>query len=278
MGSENDPDSVMSQQVAYWRAELAGAPEQIMLPLDRPRPAQQSFRGEVVTFTIDAQLRERVQQLAQQTGTTLSMVFQAALAVLLHKFNAGDDVTIGGPIAGRADQVLTDLIGFFVNMWVLRVNTSGNPSFSDLLEQVRTKALAAYENQDAPFERLVELLNPTRSTAYHPFFQVALAWQNNPLPDFNMPGLDIELQLAHTGTARFDLYINLTDVPGVSGQPRSLPGCIEYATDLFNRNTIEKFAAYYLRALHAVTTNPRQGIDVIDVFDAAERDQVLVQS
>ena len=194
LGSEDDPDSVLSQQFAYWRAELADAPKHIVLPLDRPRPPQQSFRGDQVGLSIDAGLRTRIEALARQSGTTTSMVLQAGLMVLLHKLGAGDDLTIGGPIAGRTDDTLNDLIGFFVNTWVLRVNTSGNPCFGELLEQVRDKALAAYENQDAPFERLVELLNPSRSTAHHPLFQVSFALQNNPLPAIeSSPELGIEI-------------------------------------------------------------------------------------
>ncbi|KAA1244957.1 amino acid adenylation domain-containing protein, partial [Mycobacterium simiae] len=146
LGDENDPESILARQFAYWQTELAAAPAQIALPCDRPRPARQSFRGELVSFGVDANLRARLDSLARATGTTVSMVLQAALAVLLRKLGAGDDICIGGPIAGRTDAALADLIGFFVNSWVLRVDTSGNHSFTDLLAQVRTKALAGYEN------------------------------------------------------------------------------------------------------------------------------------
>src|SRR5262249_23113919 len=152
-----------------------------------------------------------------------SMVLQAGLAVLLRKLGAGDDLCIGGPIAGRTDEALTDLIGFFVNTWVLRVDTSGNPAFGELLARVRGKALAAYENQDAPFERLVELLNPARSTAHHPLFQVLFVLQNNPLPELDLSGLGVELVPVSTHTAKFDLAISLLDTPAVGGQPQSLP-------------------------------------------------------
>ncbi|SON59511.1 Tyrocidine synthase 3 [Mycobacterium simulans] len=277
VGDADDPDSVLSQQLAYWRVELAGAPEQIVLPLDRPRPPRQSFAGDLVEFTIDPALRQRIHQRARETGTTMSMVLQTALAVLLRKLGAGDDLTIGGPIAGRTDAALAGLIGFFVNTWVLRIDTSGNPRFSDLLERVRGKALAAYEHQDAPFELLVELLNPTRSTAHHPLFQVAFALQNNPLPQFDLPALDIDLLPAYNNTAKFDLSINLLDLPPTPGQPQPLPGTIRYATDLFNRDTIEKFATYYLRILDAATTDFHQNIDLIDILDSSERDRLLTQ-
>ncbi|WP_373191149.1 condensation domain-containing protein, partial [Mycobacterium marinum] len=265
LGSEDDPDSVLSQQFDYWRAELADAPKHIVLPTDRPRPPQQSFRGDQVALNIDAGLRVRVEALARQSGTTTSMVLQAALMVLLHKLGAGDDLTIGGPIAGRTDDALNDLIGFFVNTWVLRVNTSGNPSFGELLEQVRDKALAAYENQDAPFERLVELLNPSRSTAHHPLFQISFAFQND-LPAIDFPGLGIEVLSAPTHTARFDLAIVLVDLPSPTKDPQPLTGTIEYATDLFDRDTIEKFATSYLHILDIITTDPQQRIDLIEII------------
>ncbi|BBC66399.1 hypothetical protein MMRN_32950 [Mycobacterium marinum] len=276
LGSEDDPDSVLSQQFDYWRAELADAPKHIVLPTDRPRPPQQSFRGDQVALNIDAGLRTRIEALARQSGTTPSMVLQAALMVLLHKLGAGDDLTIGGPIAGRTDDALNDLIGFFVNTWVLRVNTSGNPSFGELLEQVRDKALAAYENQDAPFERLVELLNPSRSTAHHPLFQISFAFQND-LPAIDFPGLGIEVLSAPTHTAKFDLFINLVDLPSPTKDPQPLAGTIEYATDLFDRGTIEKFATSYLHILDIVTTDPQQRVDLVEIIDPVERQRLLVE-
>ncbi|MBO0883167.1 MAG: AMP-binding protein, partial [Mycobacterium sp.] len=272
LGRDDDPNSMLSQQVNYWRHELAGAPEHITLPFNRLRPPRQSFRGEQMTFTIDPHLRHRIETQARGCGATTSMLLQAALAVLLHKLGAGDDLTIGGPIAGRTDTALTGLIGFFVNTWVLRVDTSGNPRFSDLLTQVRGKALGAYENQDVPFERLVELLNPARSTACHPLFQVSFALQNNPLPTFELPGLDIEILPAPTHTAKFDLFMNIVELPGRS---EPLPGVVEYATDLFDHDTIEKFIHHYLHILEAVTTNPHRHIDTIEIINPAERHQVL---
>jgi len=275
LGSADDPDSVLARQFGYWRSELSGAPEQILLPFDRPRPPRQSFHGDVVPLTVDARLRVRIEQLARRSGATASMVLQAALAVLLRKLGAGDDLTIGGPIAGRTDAALADLVGFFVNTWVLRVDTSGNPQFSGLLEQVRAKALAAYENQDAPFERLVELLNPPRSTAHHPLFQVWFALQNNSLPEVGLDGLGVEILPGATRTTRFDLAIALIDPPSARKYRQPLTGIIEYATDLFDRGTVEKFATYYLRILEAVSAGPNRRIDTIEIIDAGERDHLL---
>ena len=177
LGDESDPNSLAAGQLAYWREALADLAQPLALPTDRPRPRAMSPRGDLVRFPIDPDLLRAVEKLAAEQDTTVSMVMQSALAVLLHHLGCGDDVPLGAPIAGRTDEELRDLVGFFVNTWVLRVDLSGNPTFLQLLQRVRDRALAAYDNQDMPFERLVELLNPDRSTAYHPFFQVMLAWQ-----------------------------------------------------------------------------------------------------
>ncbi|MGZ6880594.1 MAG: non-ribosomal peptide synthetase, partial [Mycobacteriaceae bacterium] len=275
LGREDDADSVLSRQLTYWHRELAGAPEQISLPFDRPRPPARSFDGDLVPFAVSASLRDRIEQRARETGTTTSMVLQAALAILLRKLGAGDDLTVGGPIAGRTDEALTDLIGFFVNTWVLRVDTSGNPRFVDLLDQVSGKALAAYENQDAPFERLVEQLNLSRSPAHHALFQVSFALLNNSLPEVQLPGLSVDTLPVHTHTAKFDLSVNCIELPPINGQPQPMAGTIEYATDLFDRHSVERFADYYLLILETVTADPDRRIDSIQIIDPAEREQVL---
>ncbi|MEV0948909.1 amino acid adenylation domain-containing protein, partial [Rhodococcus sp. NPDC049939] len=160
LGETTDPDSLITAQYRYWHHELAGAPDLTPLPTDRPRPKTASYRGDTATFTIPATLHRRLDALARQHGITMSMLTQSALAVLLHKHGAGTDICIGGPIAGRTDTALTNLIGFFVNTWVLRVDLSHHPRFDQILDQVRGKALSAYTHQDLPFELLVELLNP----------------------------------------------------------------------------------------------------------------------
>ncbi|MEU8503107.1 condensation domain-containing protein, partial [Streptomyces lavendulae] len=179
LGSENNPDSLISQQFTYWKNELADLPEQTPLPLDRPRPHTASYHGDIHPLHIAPETRDAIEHLAHQHGVTPAMITQAALAVLLNKLGAGHDIPIGSPIAGRTDDALNNLIGFFVNTWILRVNLQPTDTFTDILTQVREKALAAYTNQDAPFEQLVELLNPTRTTAHHPLFQTSLAFQNN---------------------------------------------------------------------------------------------------
>ncbi|MEU9007198.1 condensation domain-containing protein, partial [Streptomyces sp. NPDC048551] len=243
LGDESDPDSLAARQLAYWREALAGMAQPLALPTDRPRPKRTGPDGGLVEFPVGAGLLAAVEELAAQQDITVSMVMQSALAVLLHHLGCGDDIPLGAPIAGRTDEELRDLVGFFVNTWVLRVDLSGNPTFRELLDRVRDRALAAYDNQDIPFERLVELLNPDRSTAYHPFFQVMLAWQE-PLGELEFAGLRVEPETLETGTAKFDLFFNM--IPDASGGAGVR---LEYATDLFDRATVENLAERFVRVL-----------------------------
>ena len=179
-GDLDDSHSRIGAQLAYWEQALAGMPERLQLPTDRPYPPVADQRGARVALDWPAQLQQQVARVGREHNATSFMVVQAALAVLLSKLSASSDVAVGFPIAGRGDPALDELVGFFVNTLVLRVDLAGDPTVAELLAQVRARGLAAYEHQDVPFEVLVERLNPTRSRAHHPLVQVVLAWNNQP--------------------------------------------------------------------------------------------------
>ncbi|MFJ3306940.1 amino acid adenylation domain-containing protein, partial [Streptomyces sp. NPDC086549] len=277
LGEASDPDSRFAAQLDYWKDALAGLPEQVTLPADRPRPATASHRGGQVAVRMDAELHQGLRELATAHGASVFMILQAGLAALLGRLGAGDDIPLGSPIAGRVDQALDDLVGFFVNTLVLRTDTSGDPAFAELLGRVRQTALAAYAHQDVPFEYLVEVLNPARSLAHHPLFQVMLALQNAPAADFTLPGLDVGHVAAPTGTARVDLTFSLAEQHGPDGSPAGILGAVEYATDLFDPQTVETLFARWTRLMRAIVADPQQPISRIDTVSGEERAQLLAE-
>ncbi|MEU2396298.1 amino acid adenylation domain-containing protein, partial [Streptomyces sp. NPDC007369] len=275
LGDEHDTDSPFARQVSYWTEALAGLPEQLHLPADRPRPATMSYGGELLELRIGAELHVALLELARRSGATLFMVLQAALAALYTRLGAGTDIPIGSPIAGRTDEALDDLVGFFINTLVLRTDTSGDPTFVELLGRVRDTALSAYAHQDVPFEHLVEALNPSRSLSHHPLFQTGLVVQNAPGGDFDLPGLGVSGVAVLTGTARLDLTFGFAEEHGADGAPAGLSGAVEYSTDLFDRSTVEALVARWTRLLAAVAAAPDQPIGGIDLLSEAERCELL---
>ena len=276
LGAESDPDSVIAGQLAYWRQELADLPEVVSLPTDRARPPVPSYRGDGVEVRIDPPVWAGVKALAAAHNATASMVLQAVMAVVLHRVGAGEDVAMGTPIAGRLDEALDDLVGFFVNTWVLRVGVNSAHRFSDVLERVRQKALDAYSNQDVPFERLVEQLNPVRSTAHHPLFQVAMAFQNNVRPEVvAIDGVSVEPLAVDTRTAKFDLDFQLSEVPTEDPAAPMAAGVVSYATDLFDRATIERLVGWFGRVIEAVVADASVVVGEVSLLDRGERDLVL---
>ncbi|MDQ1039010.1 amino acid adenylation domain-containing protein/non-ribosomal peptide synthase protein (TIGR01720 family) [Streptomyces sp. V3I8] len=272
LGDDRDPGSVLATQLDYWRDELSGVPQPLRLSTDRPRPPVVSHRGDVVEGGVGEDVLDKVEKLARRTGVSAPMVFQAALSVLLQQLGAGQDVAIGSTIAGRRDADLADLVGFFVNTWVLRTDLSGAPSFEQVLEQVQHKALAAYDNQDAPFERLVEMLNPERSTAYHPLFQVMFTWSTGARLDFGLPGgLQARIAPLWTSMAKFDLEFSFFNEPGEPG----LAIYLEYATDLFDRSTAEAVLDRLVRLVEQLIDAPTRAVALSDVLMPGERELVV---
>ncbi len=275
LGQERDGESALARQLGYWTQTLKDLPDQIDLPSDRPRPAVSSYRGDLVPLAIGAKLHHALLALAREDGASLFMVLQAALAALLTRLGAGADIPIGSPIAGRTDSALDDLVGFFVNTLVLRTDTAGNPSFRGLIARVRSINLAAYSHQDLPFERLVEALNPARSLARHPLFQVMLAFQNNAATHLELAGLTATFEPVETAATKFDLSLNLGERRAADGTPAGIAGVVEYATDLFDRATVEAIAARLVRLLAAAVDTPDLPIGSLDILSPDERDTIL---
>ncbi|WP_425300616.1 amino acid adenylation domain-containing protein, partial [Nocardia farcinica] len=275
LGSEDDPASLAATQIAYWRARLAGLPDQLELPTDRPRPPVQSFRGAVVREVLDADRHAALQALAREHRASLFMVVHAAFAVLLAKLSGTGDIAVGTPLAGRGERELDDLIGMFVNTVVFRTQVRPGDSFTDLLAEVREGDLAAFDHADVPFERLVEVLNPARSTARNPLFQVGLSFQNLRETTFELPGLRVRPLEFDTHLAKTDLQLTVTDRYDADGAPAEIVTEFSYATDLFDEATVRAIAQRFVRVVDSVLADPAARVAAIDVLAPAERATIL---
>jgi amino acid adenylation domain-containing protein/non-ribosomal peptide synthase protein (TIGR01720 family) len=264
------PDNELAQRLDYWRTQLAGAPPVLELPTDHPRPATPSYRGAQYPIALPAALSKTLQQLSQREGVTLYMTLLAAFQTLLARYTGQDDIVVGSPIANRTQGETEDLIGMFVNTLALRSDLGGDPSFRELLQQVRATALAAYARQDVPFELLVQTLQLDRDLNHAPLVQVLFVLQNTPMPPLALAGLKVELEPIDTGTAKFDLTLNLTE------QDDGLVGWFEYDTDLFTPATIARMAAHFENLLSGIAADPDQRIQDLELLTAAERRQLLV--
>ncbi|HEU4328800.1 MAG TPA: amino acid adenylation domain-containing protein, partial [Roseiflexaceae bacterium] len=261
--------SLLEQQLNYWKHKLAGAPAALDLPTDRPRPPVQTFRGATVPFQLPAALSQALAALSRREGATLFMTLLAAFQTLLFRYSGQEDILVGSPIANRTRKEIEGLIGFFVNTLVLRGDLSGNPTFRQLLEQVRETALGAFSHQDLPFEYLVEAVQPERDLSRSPLFQVMLVLQNTPGGALNLPGLTLEALDGEGSTAKFDLLLALVELPG------GLAGDLEYNTDLFDRATAERMLAHFQALLEGIVQNPDGRVGDLPLLGAAERARLL---
>ncbi|RBO83050.1 amino acid adenylation domain-containing protein [Nocardia puris] len=275
LGDEDDPNSRAAAQIAYWRDELAGLPDQLELPTDRPRPATQSFAGAKIPVEIDAETHRALAELARAEGATLFMVVHTALAVLLARLSGGDDIAIGTPIAGRGEAALDDLIGMFMNTLVLRARVAPGAPFTEILAAQRAADVRAFAHADVPFERLVEVLNPARSTARHPLFQVGLSFQNMAAADLELPGLRVAGVDIETHLSQFDLHLIVGDRYDETGAPAGIGGTLTYATDLFDAETARAVVDRFHRVLAAVVAEPSVRAGEIEILDDAERTRIL---
>jgi amino acid adenylation domain-containing protein len=261
---------VLQRQARYWAETLAGAPAVIELPTDRPRPAQQDYRGAYLAFELDEGVTADLKTLALKHDATLFMTLLAAWSVVLSRLSGQDDVVVGTPVANRGYAEIEDLIGFFVNTLALRLDLSAHPTFAQLLAAVKERALAAQQHQDIPFEQVVELTNPARSLAYSPLVQVMFAWQSAPRPALALTDLrTAALPRAEHAVAKWDLSLFLRETGG------RITGGIEYATALFDSATVERFAAYLRNVVAAMLADDAQTVDRAPLLAAGERQQLL---
>ena len=257
------------KQLQYWQQQLAGAPCLLTLPNDHPRPPVQTHRGHTQTFALDKQLTQQLEKLSDDHGSTLFMTLLAAFAVLLFRYSGQDDILIGSPIANRNRPEIESLIGFFVNTLVLRTRLQGNPSFAQLLRQVREVTLEAYQHQDVPFEQVVEALQPERTLSYSPLFQVMFVLQNIPMCPLELPGVSLTPLRLQTQTAKFDLLLSMEQTE------TGLVGLWEYSTDLFEAETIAQMAGHFQTLLVAIASNPQQTIGQLPLLKDKELHQIL---
>ncbi|HET7460811.1 MAG TPA: amino acid adenylation domain-containing protein [Longimicrobium sp.] len=259
----------LERQLAYWRGQLAGAPPLLELPTDRPRRVRRSYAAAREGVAYPPALLERLEALARREGATLYMVLLAAFQALLARWCGNPDVVVGTPIAGRTRKEVEELVGFFVNVLVLRTDAGGDPTFRELLLRVRAVTLGAYEHQEIPFERLVEELQPERSFSHSPLFQVMFILQNADRSGGGLAGVRMEPVRSELKTTKFDLTLSLASKSG------DLRGEIEYATDLFDPATVQRMARQLERVLAQVAEDPSRPLSALELLDDAERRQVL---
>ncbi|MBP2328444.1 amino acid adenylation domain-containing protein [Kibdelosporangium banguiense] len=266
-----------AEPLRFWQSALAGLPDQLELPTDRRRPAVASGRAAEVAFRIPPEEHRRLADLALELNSTLFMVVQAGWAALLTRLGAGTDIPIGTPVSGRTEHAVEDIVGFFVNTLVLRTDTSMDPTFRELVERVRDTDLAAFANQDAPFERVVEQLNPVRSTSRHPLFQVMLSFHTDDRDIPRFPGLEVTYEDLETGDAKFDLLLDLTEQRSASGAPDGILGTLEYAVDLFDEPTAELMARRLVQMLAQVVADPDRTIGAVPILSPDEEHRLLTE-
>jgi amino acid adenylation domain-containing protein len=260
---------VLQDQLRYWSERLSGAPPQLHLPTDRPRPAKASFAGALLKFELPAILCGALDEFGRREGATPFMVLLAAYQVLLSRYSGQQDLIVGSGVAGRTHAQTEGLIGFFVNTLVLRTDLSGNPTFRELVERTKDVTLGAYAHQDLPFEKLVMELRPERNLSHQPVFQVALVLQNFPQEQLELPGLLWTRSDAEQITALFDLTLYVYEGPD------GLRGEFEYATDLFDHSTIERMARHFRVLLEEIVAEPERPISQLPLLKEDERQQLL---
>ena len=259
----------LQSEISFWKRQLAGAPETLQLPTDRPRPANKSACGAAHAFQMTPDLTKRALELSQRHNATLFMLLLSTWNLLLSRYSGQHDIVIGTPVANRIRPELEPLIGFFVNTLALRSTFSDRWTFLELLQHVRETTLAAQDHQELPFEKLVEELQPRRDTSYTPVFQVMFALQNAPVPEIKLPGLILRRVPLHGDTSKFDLLLALQE------SEDGLRADLEYDTELFDSSTIERMVAHFCSLLNSALSHPDAAISELAMLGDAETHQVL---
>ena len=253
----------LDRQVAYWKSRLANSPVLLDLPLDRPRPAVQTFAGASEAMLFGPDLSAEIRQFARSSRVTLNTVLMAAFQVLLHHLSGQDDILVGTPIAGRGHPQLEGLVGLFVNTLARRADFSREITFADLLQRSQRDAFEAYDHQELPFERLIDLLHLERNLSHSPLVQVMMTFHNNPTLEADFHALEVTRLEVPTGTAKFELSFSLVD------RGQAIRGSAEYATDLFDASTIRRLIKQYIVLLSAAVRDPDREISELTLLTAA---------
>jgi surfactin family lipopeptide synthetase A len=260
---------VVEQQLGFWRQQLSGELPALALPTDRPRPALQTQRGDFLRIALPLDLTSALAEVGRQDGASLFMVLLAAFNALLHRYTSQEDILIGSPIANRDRVEIEQAIGFYTNTVVYRTDLSGEPTFRELLARVRRTALGVFANQDAPFEKVVDAVRPSRDLSHNPLFQVMFAVQKSPDTALQLDGVDVRAMPVGSGTSKFDMLFELQEVPD------GLVGMLEYNTDLFDRGTVERMVEHYRVLLEGIAADPSQPIAALPVLPPHEEQRVL---
>jgi len=263
--------SVLEDQLAYWREQLQTVPPVLELPADHPRPTVRSLSAARKPFSLGEKVTNDLRALSRREGVTLFMTLLAGFQVLLSRYSGQHDIAVGTPIANRNRGETENLIGFFVNTLVLRADLSGNPSVTELLQQMREVALGAYTHQDVPFEKLVEELQPERSLNNTPLFQVVFSLQNTAVQPLELEGLNVTLLESETGVSKFDLVFSLRETSN------GLEGSLEYSTDLFEGETVEQMLSHYRNVLSEIAADPDVHIEDVSLLSDEERARIITE-
>jgi amino acid adenylation domain-containing protein len=261
----------LERQLTYWKEHLEGAPQEINLPIDRPRPPAQTYIGQTQSFGLSKEISDSLRRLSRSNGATLFMTLLAAFKVLLCRVSGQEEIVVGTPIANRNRAETEGLIGFFVNTLAMRADLSGDPTFKELLGQIQEVALGAYAHQDVPFEALVDALQPERHMSRSPIFQVMFVLQNAPFQSLSMTGLALAPVDVASGTSNFDLTLFISDMG------EELSGAFEYSTDLFDPDTIKRLIGQFHTLLEAIASDPDQSIMTLPLLTREELKQILVE-